>query len=75
MEEGTPFGRRYSPGVSPLPAESEAAEMFMLASQMLGEAGYEHYEVSNYAKPGHRCFLVPSFETLRLGLRLLFREK
>jgi len=29
--------------------------MFREASRALCRAGYEHYEVSNYAKPGHRC--------------------
>ena len=28
--------------------------MFRDASRVLGASGYEHYEVSNYARPGHR---------------------
>lgn len=55
VEEGTPFGRRYSPGVAPLPADDVAARMYCSASEVLRGAGYEHYEVSNYARPGHRC--------------------
>ena len=55
VEEGTPFARRYSPGVAPLPADDAAARMYCSASEVLRGAGYEHYEVSNYARPGHRC--------------------
>ncbi len=33
--------------------EDRDAEMFHLARRMLGAAGYEHYETSNYARPGH----------------------
>jgi len=29
-------------------------EMFFLAHQLLSEGGFEHYETSNYAKPGQR---------------------
>ncbi|GBF94884.1 coproporphyrinogen III oxidase [Raphidocelis subcapitata] len=54
VEEGTPFARRYSPGAAPLPADEEAAAMYADASEILTAAGYEHYEVSNYARPGHR---------------------
>lgn len=37
-------------------AESEDvnARFFLLADEMLRSAGFEHYETSNYAKPGHR---------------------
>ncbi|KAK9866174.1 hypothetical protein WJX84_010459 [Apatococcus fuscideae] len=55
IEDKTPFARLYRPGDAPLPADSEAADMYRLASSLLCEAGYEHYEVSSFALPGHRC--------------------
>jgi hypothetical protein len=55
VEAGTPFARWFSVGEAPLPSHDDAAEMYEKASSMLRAAGYEHYEVSNYAKPGHRC--------------------
>ena len=55
VEPGTPFARWYEPGARPLPLEAEAAEMYRLASRTLRGAGFEHYEVSSYARPGHRC--------------------
>lgn len=55
IEDGTPFGKKYRPGVSPLPTDDAAASMFESASLLLGGAGYEHYEISNYALPGYRC--------------------
>jgi oxygen-independent coproporphyrinogen-3 oxidase len=33
--------------------EQQAAQ-FLLLMQWLADAGYEHYEISNFAKPGHR---------------------
>ena len=33
--------------------EAQSAEQFMLLIEMLTEAGYEHYEISNFAKPGN----------------------
>ena len=55
VEPQTPFGKQYEPGQKPLPSDQHTAEMYRLASQMLRDAGYDHYEVSNYAKPGYQC--------------------
>ena len=54
IEQGTAFGRRYEAGVAPLPSFGTSADMYRAASRALTEAGYEHYEVSNYAMPGAR---------------------
>lgn len=51
IEEGTPFYERYADG-SELPAEDEDRQMYYLTKKLLREAGYERYEISNYAKPG-----------------------
>ncbi len=54
VEHGTPLARMVrSKLVSPLPLEAEA-EMYELTMETLRQAGYEHYEVSNYALPGFR---------------------
>jgi putative oxygen-independent coproporphyrinogen III oxidase len=55
VEPGTAFDRWYQPGVLPLPSESNTAEMYRLAQQTLTQAGYQHYEISNYARPGFQC--------------------
>ena len=60
IEDKTPFGRLYRPGDAPLPEDGEAADMYRLASRLLREAGYEHYEVSSYARPGHRYGCMPT---------------
>ncbi|HHY38230.1 MAG TPA: hypothetical protein GX507_04795 [Clostridia bacterium] len=38
-----------------LPDDDLVADMADLAHDFLGEAGYEHYEISNWALPGFRC--------------------
>jgi len=43
-------GRRYSAGA--VPSEDEMAEFYEMAQEALGETGYRHYEISNWAKPG-----------------------
>lgn len=55
LEPVTAFGRYYEAGVHPLPTDELTAQMYGLASQILTHAGYEHYEISNYAKPGYQC--------------------
>ncbi|MGD1938583.1 MAG: radical SAM family heme chaperone HemW [Cyanophyceae cyanobacterium] len=54
VEPGTVFGYRYEPGEFPLPSEAIATDLYRHAHGALTGAGYDHYEISNYAKPGHR---------------------
>lgn len=53
IEPGTRFYEKYK-DVRPV-NEDDDADMYQMACRLLKEAGYEHYEVSNFAKPGHEC--------------------
>ncbi|KAL0415776.1 UNVERIFIED_CONTAM: Heme chaperone HemW [Sesamum latifolium] len=55
VEQETKFGVLYSPGEFPLPSENQSAEFYRVASRMLRDAGYDHYEISSYCKTGYRC--------------------
>lgn len=55
IEAGTAFERQAEAGKLPLPPEETAADMYRLTQQRLTQAGYEHYEISNYALPGYQC--------------------
>lgn len=55
IEPGTVFGKRYAGGAQPLPADETAAQMYRQAQATLTQAGYDHYEISNYARPGFQC--------------------
>lgn len=52
-EEDTDFFRRLTTGEFRLD-ENRDADFFNLAIDTLEADGFEHYEISNYAKPGHR---------------------
>jgi oxygen-independent coproporphyrinogen III oxidase len=45
-------GSRYS--AAAVPDEDRAAEWYQQACDLLGEAGVQQYEISNFARPGHR---------------------
>ena len=52
-EEDTDFFRRLQKGEFHTD-EGRDADFFHLAIDLLEADGFEHYEISNYAKPGHR---------------------
>jgi oxygen-independent coproporphyrinogen-3 oxidase len=55
IEERTAFGQRVRDGrLVPLP-EDALAELYIAMHDRLTAAGYEHYEISSYARPGKRA--------------------
>lgn len=55
LEEGTVFWERYEKGMLEPVDEDLERDMYWRTARILREAGYEHYEISNYARPGYRC--------------------
>ncbi|QHW30462.1 oxygen-independent coproporphyrinogen III oxidase [Paenibacillus rhizovicinus] len=52
VEENTLFHALYERNELPLPPEEDELAMYMLLIDRLTGAGYNHYEISNFAKPG-----------------------
>ena len=71
VHEETPFGKIQREGGLDLPVEAGHARMYESAIEMLAGAGYEHYEISNFAKPGlasrHNLLYWHNQEYLGLG--------
>ena len=58
IEENTPFYERFSLGGREehlLPDEDTERQIYYDTRDILETAGYERYEISNYAKPGFAC--------------------
>jgi oxygen-independent coproporphyrinogen III oxidase len=55
VENDTPLGRMVLEGTVDLPAEDEALEMMEAGRNILLSRGYHHYEIANFARPGHQC--------------------
>ncbi|MBO5354212.1 MAG: oxygen-independent coproporphyrinogen III oxidase [Lachnospiraceae bacterium] len=75
IEEKTPFYDWYAEGKekeADLPDEETDRAMYVYTKERLAEAGYERYEISNYAKPGfesrHNSSYWTGQEYLGVGL-------
>jgi len=55
IEEGTPMHRWAAEGKIPEPDSDLAADMYQHAREVLAEAGYHHYEISNWSLPDRAC--------------------
>ncbi len=55
VEEGTVFYEMRGRGELLLPDEDTEREMYWKTAEILQKAGYEHYEISNYARKGCMC--------------------
>ena len=52
LEEGTPYHKKGAEKLG-LPDDDTVTDMYLLASSIIREAGYNHYEISNFCLPGH----------------------
>jgi oxygen-independent coproporphyrinogen-3 oxidase len=55
VEDGTPFAAWYGRRPEDFTSNDVDAELYGIAIDELGAAGFEHYEISNFARPGKRC--------------------
>jgi oxygen-independent coproporphyrinogen-3 oxidase len=55
IEPGTQFGERKKRGLLPLADEGTVADAFVAIEATLEARGLSHYEISNYARPGHEA--------------------
>jgi len=56
VEEGTALARQVARGVVPAPDDDVLADRYVIADEVLGAAGYDWYEISNWARtPEARC--------------------
>lgn len=55
VEPRTRFGKRARAGALPVLPDDDLAQLYESTHHALEAAGFEHYEVSSYARPGHRA--------------------
>ncbi len=55
LEDGTPMQHWVKQGAVPTPDDDLSADMYELATNVFENAGYQQYEISNWAKFGFAC--------------------
>jgi len=55
LEHGTPLAHWVARGLVPQPDPDTAAEMYLWADDFLRQAGFQQYEISNWARAGRAC--------------------
>jgi oxygen-independent coproporphyrinogen-3 oxidase len=55
LEPETPLSAQIATGALSPPDEDLAADMYLLAQDVLGRADFDHYEISNFAQPDMQC--------------------
>jgi len=55
LHRGTPLEEEVRLGRLLIPDEDQSARLWLFADRFLEDEGFEHYEISNWAKPGRRC--------------------
>ncbi|MBN2030599.1 radical SAM family heme chaperone HemW [bacterium] len=53
--QSTPLGKQITSNLIPTPDKARVVNMYLWTSAFLNHHGYEHYEISNFARPGYRC--------------------
>lgn len=72
IEDGTAFGDRFRRGLlRGLPNEDLGADMYLVTQDVTEAAGYQSYEISNYAQPGkesrHNCIYWNAGDYVGIG--------
>ena len=54
IERGTPFYKMHQQGTLQPVLQEEVADQYAMLQELLPSAGWEHYEISNFAREGYR---------------------
>jgi oxygen-independent coproporphyrinogen-3 oxidase len=55
VEDETGFGKMLRAGTLFLPEDDLSADMYLASIERASAAGYQQYEISNFARPGREC--------------------
>jgi len=70
FEEGTDFYRQLQAGMLSECEEDRYAQQYELIHAILTDAGFDHYEISNFSQPGRECLHNKNYWRRRTSLGL-----